>query len=92
MGWVSRQQGFRWLWALHFDCWDGRLEFCDARAEDPRTARRLAVTEPKELLLVNEQLRRSNRRWKTLALAALRRPGAHGHRQLFRGFHGTHTS
>jgi hypothetical protein len=28
------------------------------------------VTEPKDLLLVNEQLRRSNRRWKTLALAA----------------------
>jgi hypothetical protein len=32
--------------------------------------RRLAVTDPKDLLLVNEQLRRSNRRWKTLALAA----------------------
>jgi hypothetical protein len=28
------------------------------------------MTEPKDLLLVNEQLRRSNRRWKTLALAA----------------------
>jgi hypothetical protein len=26
--------------------------------------------EPKDLLLVNEQLRRSNRRWKALALAA----------------------
>ena len=30
----------------------------------------LLDTEPKDLLLVNEQLRRSNRRWKTLALAA----------------------
>jgi len=28
------------------------------------------MTEPKDLLLVNEQLRRSNRFWKTLALAA----------------------
>jgi hypothetical protein len=28
------------------------------------------MTEPKDLLLVNEQLRQSNRRWKTLALAA----------------------
>jgi hypothetical protein len=28
------------------------------------------MTEPKDLLLVNEQLRRSNRRWKALALAA----------------------
>jgi hypothetical protein len=28
------------------------------------------MTEPKDLLLVIEQLRRSNRRWKTLALAA----------------------
>ena len=28
------------------------------------------MSEPKDLLLVNEQLRRSNRRWKTLALAA----------------------
>jgi hypothetical protein len=27
------------------------------------------MTEPKDLLLVNEQLRRSNRRWKALALA-----------------------
>jgi hypothetical protein len=26
--------------------------------------------EPKDLLLINEQLRRSNRRWKALALAA----------------------
>jgi hypothetical protein len=30
----------------------------------------LLDTEPKDLLLVNEQLRRSNRRWKALALAA----------------------
>src|SRR5689334_18014868 len=37
---------------------------------DPRTARRLAMTEPKDLLLLVEQLRRSNRRWKTLALTA----------------------
>ena len=29
----------------------------------------LLDTEPKDLLLVNEQLRQSNRRWKTLALA-----------------------
>jgi hypothetical protein len=28
------------------------------------------MTEPKDLLLVIEQLRRSNRQWKTLALAA----------------------
>jgi hypothetical protein len=28
------------------------------------------MTDPKDLLLVNEQLRRSNRRWKALALAA----------------------
>ena len=28
------------------------------------------MTEPKDLLLVNEELRRSNRRWKTLALGA----------------------
>jgi hypothetical protein len=28
------------------------------------------MTEPKDLLLINEQLRRSNRRWKTLALTA----------------------
>ena len=28
------------------------------------------MTEPKDLLLVNEQLRRSNRRWKALALTA----------------------
>jgi len=28
------------------------------------------MTEPKDLLLVNEQLRRSIRRWKALALAA----------------------
>jgi hypothetical protein len=28
------------------------------------------MTEPKDLLLVNEQLRRSNRRWKAVALAA----------------------
>ena len=28
------------------------------------------MTEPKDLLIVNEQLRRSKRRWKTLALAA----------------------
>jgi hypothetical protein len=28
------------------------------------------MTEPKDLVLVNEQLRRSNRRWKALALAA----------------------
>jgi hypothetical protein len=28
------------------------------------------MLEPKDLLLVNEQLRRSNRRWKALALAA----------------------
>jgi len=28
------------------------------------------MTEPKDLLLVNEQLRRSNRRWKALALGA----------------------
>jgi hypothetical protein len=28
------------------------------------------MTEPKDLLLVIEQLRRSNRRWKALALAA----------------------
>jgi hypothetical protein len=28
------------------------------------------MTEPKDLLLINEQLRRSNRRWKVLALAA----------------------
>ena len=28
------------------------------------------MTEPKDLLLVNEQLRRSNHRWKTLALTA----------------------
>ena len=28
------------------------------------------MTEPKDLLLAIEQLRRSNRRWKTLALAA----------------------
>lgn len=28
------------------------------------------MTEPKDLLLVNEKLRRSSRRWKTLALAA----------------------
>jgi membrane-anchored protein YejM (alkaline phosphatase superfamily) len=28
------------------------------------------MTEPKDLLIVNEQLRRSNRRWKALALAA----------------------
>jgi hypothetical protein len=27
------------------------------------------MTEPKDLLLINEQLRRSNRRWKVLALA-----------------------
>jgi hypothetical protein len=27
------------------------------------------MTEPKDLLLVNEQLRRSNRRWNALALA-----------------------
>jgi hypothetical protein len=32
--------------------------------------RRLVMTEPKDLLLINEQLRRSNHRWKTLALAA----------------------
>src|SRR5215831_1469219 len=32
--------------------------------------RRPAMTEPKDLLLINEQLRRSNRFWKTLALAA----------------------
>jgi hypothetical protein len=30
----------------------------------------LLDTEPKDLLLVNEQLRRSKRRWKALALAA----------------------
>jgi hypothetical protein len=30
----------------------------------------MAMTEPKDLLLVNEQLRRSNRRWKLLALSA----------------------
>jgi hypothetical protein len=28
------------------------------------------MSEPKDLVLVNEQLRRSNRRWKTVALAA----------------------
>jgi hypothetical protein len=28
------------------------------------------MTEPKDLVLINEQLRRSNRFWKTLALAA----------------------
>jgi hypothetical protein len=28
------------------------------------------MSEPKDLLLANEQLRRSNRRWKALALAA----------------------
>jgi hypothetical protein len=28
------------------------------------------MTEPKDLVLINEQLRRSNRRWKALALAA----------------------
>jgi hypothetical protein len=28
------------------------------------------MTEPKDLLLINEQLRRSNRFWKTLALVA----------------------
>jgi hypothetical protein len=28
------------------------------------------MSEPKDLLLVNEQLRRSNRRWKALSLAA----------------------
>jgi hypothetical protein len=28
------------------------------------------MTEPKDLLLINEQLRRSNRFWKALALAA----------------------
>ena len=28
------------------------------------------MTEPKDLLLIKEQLRRSNRRWKALALAA----------------------
>ena len=28
------------------------------------------MSEPKDLVLINEQLRRSNRRWKTLALAA----------------------
>jgi len=28
------------------------------------------MTEPKDLLLVNEQLRRAKRRWKALALAA----------------------
>jgi len=28
------------------------------------------MTEPKDLLLINEQLRRSNRRWKALALTA----------------------
>jgi hypothetical protein len=28
------------------------------------------MTEPKDLLLINEQLRQSNRFWKTLALAA----------------------
>ena len=28
------------------------------------------MTEPKDLVLVNEQLRRSNRRWKAVALAA----------------------
>src|SRR5262245_55977939 len=36
----------------------------------PSSAWRLAMTEPKDLLLVNEQLRRSLRRWKALALAA----------------------
>jgi hypothetical protein len=30
----------------------------------------MAMSEPKDLLLVNEQLRRSNRRWKALALVA----------------------
>jgi hypothetical protein len=34
------------------------------------SARRPAMTEPKDLLLVVEQLRRSKRGWKTLALAA----------------------
>jgi hypothetical protein len=28
------------------------------------------MTEPKDLLLINERLRRANRRWKALALAA----------------------
>jgi hypothetical protein len=28
------------------------------------------MTEPKDLLVINEQLRRSNRRWKVLALTA----------------------
>jgi hypothetical protein len=28
------------------------------------------MSEPKDLVLVNEQLRRSNRKWKTLALGA----------------------
>jgi hypothetical protein len=33
-----------------------------------------AMHEPKDLLLANEQLRRSNRRWKALALAACAAP------------------
>src|SRR4051812_3935125 len=37
---------------------------------DPSSVRRPAMTEPKDLLLVVEQLRRSNRRWKALTLAA----------------------
>ena len=38
------------------------------------------MTEPKDLLLVNEQLRRSNRRWKALALANI--PKALGNHHL----------
>src|SRR5262245_46455585 len=47
----------------------GMVDWCVAHP-NPRTARRLAMSEPKDLLLIIEQLRRSNRRWKTLALAA----------------------
>src|SRR3954464_13555365 len=47
------------------------VNWCSVRPNlCPSSARRPAMTEPKDLLLINEKLRRSNRRWKALALAA----------------------
>ena len=49
------------------------------------------MSEPKDLVLANEQLRRSNRRWKALALGRLRRldPHRNGKRHGARPGHGS---
>ena len=48
----------------------GMVDWCSMRPCSRTMNGRLVVSEEKDLLLVNEQLRRSNRRWKALALAA----------------------